>query len=143
MEISRTRTMINSKSTINKDVKIEENRSFSKNFNQARDRKNEEELKGLIEKIKKGGNKLIITKSYADVRAYKRLIKEYLDNILPYIYSTKKDISFWQTQYFITIDTIDEKLENLMKIMLNDEKDVLDVAKTIDEIQGLILDIYK
>nr|WP_147574426.1 YaaR family protein [Clostridium massiliamazoniense] len=135
--------MINSKSTINKDVKIEENRSFSKNFNQARDRKNEEELKGLIEKIKKGGNKLIITKSYADVRAYKRLIKEYLDNILPYIYSTKKDISFWQTQYFITIDTIDEKLENLMKIMLNDEKDVLDVAKTIDEIQGLILDIYK
>lgn len=143
MEISRTRTMINSKSTINKDVKIEEKRSFSQSFNQARDRKNEEELKGLIEKIKKGGNKLIITKSYADVRAYKRLIKEYLDNILPYIYSTKKDISFWQTQYFITVDTIDEKLENLTEIMLKDEKEVLDVARTIDEIQGLILDIYK
>lgn len=135
--------MINSKSTINKEVKIEEKRSFSQSFNQARDRKNEEELKGLIERIKKGGNKLIITKSYADVRAYKRLIKEYLDNILPYIYSTKKDISFWQTQYFITVDTIDEKLESITELMLGEEKDVLDVAKTIDEIQGLILDIYK
>ncbi|MFR5264368.1 YaaR family protein [Clostridium sp.] len=143
MEISRTRTMINSKSTINKEVKLEEKRNFSQSFNQARDKKSEEELKGLIEKIKKGGNKLIITKSYVDVKAYKRLIKEYLDNILPYIYNTKKDISFWQTQYFITVDTIDKKLENLTEVMLNEEKEVLDVAKTIDEIQGLILDIYK
>ena len=48
-----------------------------------------------------------------------------------------------QTQYFITVDTIDKKLENLTEVMLNEEKEVLDVAKTIDEIQGLILDIYK
>lgn len=135
--------MINNEATINKETKIEEKHDFSQSFNQAKERKNEEAIKKLIENIKKRGSKLIITKSYGDVRAYKRLIKEYLESILPYIYSTKRDISFWQTQYFITIDTIDKKLEELTEGMLSNEKEVLDVAKTIDEIQGLIVDIYK
>lgn len=143
MEISRTNVAMNNKASINKEVKVGEKKEFSQSFNQAKERKDNEALKKLIENIKKGGNKLIITKSYGDVRAYKRLIKEYLENILPYIYSTKKDISFWQTQYFITVETVDKKLEELTVGLLGEEKEILDVAKTIDEIQGLIVDIYK
>ena len=56
---------------------------------------------------------------------------------------TKKDISFWQTQYFITVDIVDQKMEELTEALLNQEKDNIDIASTIDEIQGLIVDIYK
>jgi len=59
------------------------------------------------------------------------------------MYEIKKDISFWQTQYFITVETIDLKLEELTQMLLNQEKDNLDIANTIDEISGLIVDIYK
>jgi len=59
------------------------------------------------------------------------------------MYDTKKDISFWQTQYFITIDTIDQKLEDLTKSLLNGEGENLNIASSIDEIQGLIVDIYR
>lgn len=140
MEISRVRKS----TTVTSDrKKVESRKDFSQNFNFARDRKNEEQLKELFEDIKKKGNRLVITKCYADVRAYKRLIKEYLESVLNYMYSVRKDISFWQTQYFITVDTVDAKLEELTQMLLGEEKENLNIAATIDEIQGLIVDIYK
>lgn len=116
---------------------------FSKSFNKERQRKNEEELKNMIDDIKKRGNRLIITKMYADVVSYKKMIKEYLESILKYMYDTKKDISFWQTQYFVTVETVDARLEELTAALLGDEKENLNIAATIDEIQGLIVDIYR
>jgi uncharacterized protein YaaR (DUF327 family) len=118
-------------------------KEFSQSFNFARERKNEEELKKILEDIKKKGSRLAITKCYSDVKAYKNMIKEYLNSILSHMYNTKKDISFWQTQYFITVDTIDLKLEELTNMLLQEEKENLDIASTIDEITGLIVDIYK
>ena len=59
------------------------------------------------------------------------------------MYNVKKDISFWQTQYFVTVDIVDAKLDELTNALLGEEKENLDVAATIDEIQGLIVDIYR
>lgn len=140
MEIGR----VNSKSRINTERRnISTRKDFSQSFNQARDRKSDEQLKKMIDDIKKKGNRLIITKTYSDVIAYKKMIKEYLNIIMEYMYSVKKDTSFWQTQYFITVDVIDEKLEELTATLLGEEKENLNIAATIDEIQGLIVDIYK
>lgn len=140
MEVSRIRKS----TTVSQDRKrIDTKKDFSQSFNLARDRKNEEELKKLLEDIKKKGNRLVISKCYADVKMYKNLIKEYLEGVLDYMYSIKKDMSFWQTQYYITVETVDQKLEELTQALLSEEKENIDVAATIDEIQGLILDIYR
>lgn len=140
MEIGR----INRKSPVKQDRRVvSEKKDFSQSFNQAKERKSEEQLNQIIEEIHKKGNRLVITKTYGDVIAYKKLIKEYLESILKFMYDTKKDISFWQTQYFITIDTIDQKLEELTKSLLKGEGDNLNIAASIDEIQGLIVDIYR
>lgn len=118
-------------------------KDFSQNFNFARDKKNEEQLKKMLEDIKKKGNRLTITKCYSDVHAYKKLIQEYLKSILNHMYEVNKDISFWQTQYFMTVETIDEKLRELTELLISEEKDNLRIASTIDEITGLVVDIYK
>lgn len=118
-------------------------KDFSQNFNFARQQKSEEQLKEMQDAIKKKGNRLSITKCYADVKAYKKMIKEYLASILEHMYSIKKDISFWQTQYYITVEVIDQRLEELTHMLMSEEKDKLNVAATIDEISGLIVDIYK
>lgn len=118
-------------------------KDFSQSFNFARDRKNEEQLKRILEDIKKKGNRLAVTKCYSDVHAYKKMIKEYLKSVLSYMYEINKDISFWQTQYFMTVDIIDNKLKELTEMLLLDEKDNLKIASTIDEISGLVVDIYK
>lgn len=118
-------------------------KEFSQSFNQARDRKSEEQLKKMVDDIKSRGNRLVITKTYADVSMYKKMIKEYLQSVLQFMYDTQKDISFWQTQYFITVDTVDTRLEELTAQLLGDETENLNIAATIDEIQGLIVDIYR
>lgn len=141
MEIKRVGRNSPVKSEEKKNVEVK--KDFSQNFNFARDRRSEEELKKMFEDIKKKGNRLIITKCYSDVRAYKNMIKEYLNSVLTYMYNIKKDISFWQTQYFITVDTVDMKLEELTQMLLNEEKDNIAIASTIDEISGLIVDIYR
>ena len=89
------------------------------------------------------GSRLITTKTYVDVVMYKKMIKEYLESILEFMYQTKKDISFWQTQYYITVDTIDNKLEELTQALLSDEKDNINIVAAVDEIQGMIVDIYR
>lgn len=129
---------------VSSEKKIVSNKKdFSQNFNFARQQKSEEQLKEMLEDIKKKGNRLAISKCYGDVRAYKKLIQEYLKSVLGYMYSINKDISFWQTQYFITVDTVDKKLEELTEMLLKSERENLDIASTIDEITGLIVDIYK
>lgn len=140
MEIKRigTNSRVNSGSR-----KIESKKDFSQSFNFERERKSEEQLKNMLEDIKKKGSRLVVTKCYTDVKAYKKMIKEYLSSVLNYMYSIKKDISFWQTQYFITVDTIDSKLEELTQLLLSSEKDNLNIAGTVDTIAGLLVDIYK
>lgn len=123
--------------------RTESKKEFSQSFSFARERKSQEELKALLDDIKNKGNRLVITKTYADVRAYKNLIKNYLESVLDYMYSVKKDVSFWQTQYFITRDTVDLKLEELTEAILQGEKSNLNIAASVDEIQGLVLDLYK
>lgn len=141
MEISR----VNRGTPVKSDDKktISGKKEFSQSFNFARERRSEQQLKEMFEDIKKKGNKLVISKCYADVKAYKNSIRDYLKSVLEFMYGLKKDISFWQTQYFITVDTIDSKLEELTQALLNGEKENLNVAATVDEIAGLIVDIYK
>ena len=126
MEIGRVRRG----NALTQEIKMSGNKKdFSQSFNQARDRRSQEQLKQLIDDIKKKGNRLIITKTYIDV--------------IKYMYETKKDISFWQTQYFITVNTIDGKLEELTSAFLNGEMENINIAATVDEIQGLVVDIYR
>ncbi|MBW6410075.1 YaaR family protein [Clostridium weizhouense] len=139
MEIGRVR----SGSVTSERKIVSEKKDFSQSFNHAKERKSEEQLRKLMDDIKKRGNKLVLTKTYVDVVMYKKMIKEYLESILKFMYDTKKDISFWQTQYFVTVDTIDGKLEELTNLLLSEEKENINIASTIDEIQGLIVDIYR
>ncbi len=140
MEISK----VGRNTPIQRESKVVNNKQdFSKNFSFAREQKSEEDLKKMLKNIKSKGSRLVISKCYADVRAYKKEIKEYLQSVLSFMYSIKKDISFWQTQYFVTVETIDNKLEELTQMLLNEERENLDIASTIDEISGLIVDIYR
>lgn len=140
MEISRVGRS-STTSSKNRTVKVQ--KDFSQSFNSQMEKKSEEQLKNMFNNIKKKGNRLAITKCYSDVSSYKKMIKEYLESVLNYMYSVKKDISFWQTQYFITVETIDSKLEELTNMLMNQQKENLNIASTIDDISGLLVDIYK
>lgn len=113
--------------------------SFMKSYKSA----TREELENYIKDIKKKGSKLILTKSYVDVKNYKATIKNYLKAVVEYTYTLNKNIGFWENQYYSTVETINEKLESLTNQLLSEEKENLDISSTVDNIQGLLIDIYK
>ena len=115
---------------------------FNDSFNLASRSKTKEELDLHMKEIKKIGERLVITKSYGDVVHYKRLIKDYLKSVVDHIYDINKNTSFWDRNYFTTVNAINEKLENMTRELIYEEQSNLNIASKIDEINGLLLDIY-
>ncbi|RDY28909.1 DUF327 family protein [Romboutsia weinsteinii] len=116
---------------------------FSGNLNDAYRSRTREDLQNYINEIKKKGNRLVVTKNYIDVISYKKLITKYLKDIVDYTYSLNKNTSFWESQYFTTVETINQKLDDLTRNIMDEQKENIDMASTIDNIQGLLVDIYK
>lgn len=116
---------------------------FSGNLNDAYRSRTREDLQNYINEIKKKGNRLVVTKNYIDVISYKKLITKYLKDIVDYTYSLNKNTSFWESQYFTTVETINQKLDDLTRNVMDEQKENIDMASTIDNIQGLLVDIYK
>lgn len=131
-----TKTEVKNKLTSSK-------KEFSDSFNGTYKSKTKEDIQKYINEIKKKGNRIAITQNYVDVINYKNLIKEYLKAVVDYTYSLNKNTSFWETQYFTTVETINEKLEQLTKDTMNAQRESMDIASTIDNIQGLLVDIYR
>ena len=101
-----------------------------------------QEIDVYINRIKNIGTQIISTQNYSDVVNYKKVIKEYLKEIVDYTYSLNKNTSFWESQYYTTVETINSKLEELTKSVLSEQKYNIDIASSIEGIQGLIIDIY-
>ena len=122
-----------------KDKTVSARSDFSESFMKSYKSATKEELESYIKDIKKKGNKLILSKSYIDVKNYKSTIKNYLKAVVDYTYILNKNIGFWENQYYSTVETINEQLESLTNELLSEEKENLDISSTIDTIQGLSL----
>lgn len=126
-----------------KNKLLSNKKDFSGSFNDTYKSKTKEEIQNYINEIKKKGNRIAITQNYVDVLSYKSLIKDYLKAVVDYTYSLNKNTSFWETQYFTTVETINEKLEELTRETMNEQRESMNIASSIDNIQGLLVDIYK
>ena len=133
---------------INRNINTIENRgnkqksSFNDSFNLANRFKSKEEIELYIKEIKSIGEKVVATQNYSDVVNYKKAIKTYLKSVVDYMYSLNQDSSFWDGNYFKTVKIVDEKLESITKELLYDQKDNIDLATKVDEINGLLVDMY-
>lgn len=133
---------------INRNINTIENRgnkqksSFNDSFNLANRFKSKEEIESYIKEIKSIGEKVVANQNYSDVVNYKKVIKSYLKSVVDYMYSLNQDSSFWDGNYFKTVKIVDEKLESITKELLYDQKDNINLATKIDEINGLLVDMY-
>ncbi|UOW67207.1 YaaR family protein [Paraclostridium bifermentans] len=116
--------------------------SFSDSFNKVSISKSKEEVDRYLNQIKDIGKDLANTRGYSHVIRYKQAIQKYLKSVVDYTYETDKKDSFWSNNYFKTVKVVDEKLENLTKSVLENEKDNIDIISEIDDINGLLIDLY-
>lgn len=104
-----------------------------------------ERLENLLHRIDKQASRLSKNITIKEVLAYKKLISEFMKESVDGMVRFKKD-SFLDSRgrhrVYGIIKKVDEELEGLTKDVLAHEKDNIKILKRLDDIRGLILDIY-
>ena len=59
------------------------------------------------------------------------------------MYTLKDQRGFWDQQYFKTVEIVDEKLEHITRELMSEEKENLNIVSLVDEVQGLLIDLYR
>jgi len=105
----------------------------------------ESELRSLIDNILKLGNNFVKSPTQSNLRGYRNSIKDFLKRLEKHWYVIKNDLDFKNStpQLHMVAEVVDGKLMELTDMILKREKNTLLYASKIDEINGLILDLYK
>lgn len=102
-------------------------------------------LTSLMEEITMQGNKLGKHRDVKDMKKYRGLIKEFMNEIVNHSHTfTRENFLDKRGRHRVygIIRLVDEKLDELAKELVKDEKDNLSILNKIGEIRGLILDIF-
>lgn len=132
---------IHTKSSI-KEKKVEGSK-FSTMLDLENKEQTEQELKKMLDDIEIIGKRLASTRSLKDAKEYKQKIQKYLSFVVKNAYKLKKEPGPFNYGIHIKIEVINEKLDEMTKELINKEKDNIDIADKIEEIRGLIVDVYK
>lgn len=101
-------------------------------------------LSQLMEEITRQGDKLGKHRDIKDMRKYRTLIKEFLNEIVNRSHSFSRENFLdrrGRHRVYGIIRLIDKNLDELAQALVSDEKDNIDILSKIGEIRGLILDI--
>lgn len=102
-------------------------------------------LSNLMEEITRQGEALNKKRDIRDMRKYRMLIKEFLNEIINRSHSFSRENFLdrrGRHRVYGIIRLIDKNLDELAQALVSDEKDNIDILSKIGEIRGLILDIF-
>ncbi|PWJ90072.1 hypothetical protein C7380_11360 [Oceanotoga teriensis] len=105
----------------------------------------QKELKKLVDEILNQGNRFVKSPTQINLNQYKRSIKEYLKKIEKKLYKVKEDINIdnGNPRLHIIAEVVDQKIQDITKALINKEKNTLNFASKVEEINGLLLDLYR
>lgn len=102
-------------------------------------------LSNLMEAIGQEGQKLAKRRDVKDMKHYRGLIKEFLNEVVTHSHSFSRENYLdrrGRHRVYGIIRLIDENLDQLAQELMKDEQDNLAILNKIGEIQGLLLDIF-
>lgn len=102
-------------------------------------------LTALMEDITMQGKRLGKRRDVRDMKRYRGLIKEFLNEVVSRSHSFSRENFLdrkGRHRVYGIIRLIDENLDELAQELMKDEKDNLQILGKIGEIEGLLLDIF-
>lgn len=102
-------------------------------------------LSGLMEEISKEGEKLAKRRDVKDMRRYRSLVKEFMNEVVTRSHTfTRENFLDRRGRHRVygIIRRVDENLDQLAQELMKDEQDHLAILNKIGEIRGLLLDIF-
>ncbi|MBR1628391.1 MAG: YaaR family protein [Lachnospiraceae bacterium] len=104
----------------------------------------QERLKTLMKKIDEQGKKLSEHMDIRDMRQYRSLVKEFVNEVVNRSHKFSRENFLdrrGRHRVYGMIKRVDKNLDELAEALVADEKDHLDILSRVDDIRGLLLDI--
>ena len=104
-----------------------------------------EKLSGLLEEITGQGEKIKKRRDIRDMKHYRALIKDFMNEIVNRSHKFSRENFLdrrGRHRVYGIIRLIDENLDSLAEELMKEEKDHLAILGKIDEIKGMLLDIF-
>ena len=98
-----------------------------------------------MEEITMQGEKLAKRRDVKDMKHYRGLVKEFLNEVVTHSHSFSRENFLdrrGRHRVYGIIRLVDENLDQLAQELMKDEKDNLAILNKIGEIRGLLLDIF-
>lgn len=102
-------------------------------------------LNELQEKIFKKGEKLKESADLKVLQEYRQLISELLAEASSNAYACAKSSLFdakGRHKVFFVIRSVNQKLEELAREVLSDQKDTIKLLQMVDDIRGMLVDLF-
>ncbi|ADC50916.1 hypothetical protein BpOF4_14335 [Alkalihalophilus pseudofirmus OF4] len=119
--------------------------SFQEVMGKQRDEKAYEKLSQLMQKIDDQGKVLAESRTVEELRKYKQLVKEFMEDALQFGLSLEERRGFnrrGRTKIYKIVQEVDRKLLDLTDAVLEKEKKGLQILDMVGEIKGLLVNIY-
>lgn len=104
-----------------------------------------ERLNLMMEEIVMQGDKIVKRMDVRDMRRYRTLIKEFMNEVVNRSHKFSRENFLdrrGRHRVYGIIRLVDEKLDELAQELVNEECDKIAILAKVDEIRGLLLDIF-
>ena len=99
----------------------------------------------MMEEIVMQGDKIVKRMDVRDMRKYRSLIKEFMNEIVNRSHKFSRENFLdrrGRHRVYGIIRLVDEKLDELAQELVKDERDTISILAKVGEIRGLLLDIF-
>lgn len=119
--------------------------TFQEIMKQGRNNAQYERLGELLGKIEDQGKTLSESRTVDELRKYKQLVKEFMDDAVKLGLNLEERKGFnrrGRTKVYKIVEEVDRKLLDLTDAVIREQKKSLDILDMVGEIQGLLINIY-
>ncbi|MGD8400654.1 MAG: YaaR family protein [Bacillota bacterium] len=99
----------------------------------------------LLDKIDAAGAALQKSPSVAGIKHYRQLVREFMEEALHHSYQVETD-SKWDysgnRKEYVIVKNVNRILEELTDTLVDQEKSQIDLIAKLDEIRGMLLDLF-
>ncbi|OXS79257.1 YaaR family protein [Domibacillus enclensis] len=104
-----------------------------------------DKMNGMMKDIETQGEKLAEHRTIDDLRKYKKMVKEFMEEAVNSGLQLEEQRGFnrrGRTKVYKIVKEVDSRLTQLANDVINKEKSQLDILGKVGEIQGLLINIY-
>ncbi|HHX96899.1 MAG TPA: YaaR family protein [Clostridia bacterium] len=105
----------------------------------------QERLQLLLENLDQLGQRLLKTFSIEDLLVYKQLLSSFLDEAVGQMYVVKKETGWLPSgrrKLYQRVELLNQEVEKLTQLILDEQKDSVQLVAKLDTIRGLLVDLY-